>query len=160
MLVPCSGGVEGGGLYTENGIAIDLAEVKKAVEQADVLAVGFRLFPERLLVDTRCDAKAPPLVQVVEPVASVEQRFFWLGQHRPSLGTPERFVFFLWPHSIPFLRDSSLGTAITERIVATGCDGAVPMCEAAFADLAQRERKANLAAVRGQSCFTLWPRRA
>ncbi len=147
-------------MYTENGVIIDLGEVKKAVEQADVFAVGFRLFPERLLVDSRHDEKTPPLVQVVEPVASVEQRFFWLGQHRPSLGTPERFLFFFWPHSIPFLRESSLAGAISGRIVATGYADAVPMCEAAFADLAERERKATLAAVRGENCLTLWPRAA
>ena len=147
-------------MFTENGIAIDLGEVKKAIEQADVFAVGFRLFAERLLVDTRHDEKTPPLVQVVEPVDSVEQRFFWLGQHRPSLGTPERFIFFLWPHSISFLRQTSLAQAIVERIVESGYEQAVPMCEAAFADLAERERKANLAAVRGESCYTLWPRGA
>ena len=147
-------------MFTENGLAIDLGEVKKAVESADVVAVGFRLFAERLLVDTRHDENTPPLAQVVDPVASVEERFFWLGQHRPSLGTPERFLFFLWPPSISFLKDSSLAAAITERIVATGHEQAVPMCEAAFADLAQRERRATVAAVKGQSCFTLWPRRA
>ena len=147
-------------MFTENGVVIDLGEVKKAVQQADVYAIGFRLFAERLLVDSRHDGETPPLVQVVEPVASVEQRFFWLGQNRPTLGTPERFIFFLWPHSIPFLRESSLASAIVERIAATGYEQAVPMCEAAFADLAQRERKANLAAVRGKNCFTLWPRSA
>jgi len=147
-------------MFTENGVVIDLGEVKKAVQQADVFAIGFRLFAERLLVDTRHDEKTPPLVQVVEPVDSVEQRFFWLGQNRPTLGTPERFIFFLWPHSIPFLRESSLASAITERIAASGYDGAVPMCEAAFADLAHREATANLAAVRGGTCFTLSPRSA
>ena len=147
-------------MFTENGVAIDLGEVKKAIEQADVFAVGFRLFAERLLVDTRHDERTPPLAQVVEPVDSVEQRFFWLGQHRPSLGMPERFIFFLWPHSIAFLRESSLAGAVVERIVNTGYEAAGSMCEAAFADLAERERKANLAAVRGENCFTIWPRGA
>jgi hypothetical protein len=82
-------------VYTENGLLVDLAEVEKVVDLCDVFTVVFGLFAERLLVDTRCEGEEGPLVALVEPVASVEERFFWLGQRRPAFGPPERFMFFL-----------------------------------------------------------------
>jgi len=138
-------------MFTENGVVIDLGEVKKAVQQADVFAIGFRLFAERLLVDTRHDEKTPPLVQVVEPVDSVEQRFFWLGQHRPSLGTPERFIFFLWPHSIAFLEQCGVVARIRCRCEATERPEALSMFDRALTDLREKERRATRAAITGGS---------
>ncbi len=85
-------------MFTENGVQIDLEEVGKVVEGCDVFAIGFHMFPERVIIDTRETEDVAPLVQVVEPVTSVEERFHWLGRERPSFGVPERFSFFIWPH--------------------------------------------------------------
>ncbi len=106
--------------FTENGVMIDLDEVRNVVDSCDVFTIGFRLFPQRLIVDKRTSDGEGPMVEVIEPVGTVEERFFWLGKRRPAFGPPERFMFFLWPHSIPFLRESSLASAITERIAASG----------------------------------------
>jgi hypothetical protein len=149
-------------MYTENGVTIDLNEVRKVIAEADVFAVGFRLFPERLLIDTRHDARDPegpcgtPMVAIVDPVATVQERFFWLGQHRPSLGMPNDFRFFYWPHGIRFLEDSTVWGDLRKRIVASGFEGAGATCDAAFADLLSRERKANVDAIRGERHHTLW----
>ena len=104
------------GVFTENGMMIDLEELRKVVENADVFAIGFRTFPERLIVDARSSEHAGTMVQVVEPVASVEERFFWLGKERPAFGVPERFTFFVWPHSLRFFEESGLGQIIRERV--------------------------------------------
>jgi hypothetical protein len=126
------------------------------VESADVFAAGFRLFPERLLIDTRHNDQEMPMVAIVDPVASVQERFFWLGQHRPSLGMPQSFMFFFWPHSVRFLEDSGLWAKIRDRVVVSGFSGARETCDAAFEDLVTRERAANVDAVTGQRYQTLW----
>ncbi len=141
-------------MYTENGLLVDVGEMRQVVAQADVLAVGFRLFPERLLVDSRHNEQETPLLQIVEPVPSVQERFFWLGKERPSLGTPERFGFFVWPHSIDLLEESGLWPAIRQRVAChPDADG---MCRAALEDLRARERRATLAALRGDRFHNLW----
>src|SRR3990172_5830841 len=93
MLVGGSGGwpveargFDGGIVFTENGLLIDLEEVTKVVGGCDVFTIGFRTFPERLIVDTRETEGAGPLVQVVEPLSSVEERFHWLGRGGPGVG--------------------------------------------------------------------------
>jgi hypothetical protein len=50
------------------------------------------MFPERLIVDTRHTDSDGPMVEVVEPVATVEERFFWLGQRRPSFGAARGLI--------------------------------------------------------------------
>ncbi len=90
-------------MYTENGLLVDIAEIDEIVRNADVFAAGFRLFPERLLIDTRHDENEMPMVAIVDPVATLQERFFWLGQHRPSLGTAEGFHVLLLAaqHALP-----------------------------------------------------------
>jgi hypothetical protein len=149
-------------MYTENGLVVDLDEVRRVIRDADVFAVAFRLFPERLLIDTRHDEHdadgscGMPMVAIVDPVATLQDRYFWLGQHRPTLGTPEAFQFFYWPHSIRYLEESGIWSVLRERIASAGFDGASATCDAAISDLATRERTANVDAIRGTRHHTIW----
>lgn len=149
-------------MYTENGLIVDLQEIESIVKQADVFAVGFRLFPERLLIDRRHDDGDPgsscgmPMVAIVDPVASLNERYFWLGQHRPTLGLPESFMFFLWPHSVRYLEESGVWNRIRDRVTASGFSGARETCDDALKDLFQREHAATVDAIRGSRYQTLW----
>ena len=146
-------------MYTENGLLVNLAEVEKVVDLCDVFTIMFRLIPERLLVDSRTSPQEGPFVGLVEPVASVEERYHWLGRKRPSFGPPERFMFFLWPHSIAFLEDCGVVARIRRRCEATPTfvGEAVAMFDRALAELREKEQRATLAAIRGENCHTIWP---
>jgi hypothetical protein len=141
---------------------VDLGEIQDIVKNADVFAAAFRLFPERVLIDTRYDAADPdgpcamPMMAIVDPVATVQERFFWLGQHRPTLGMPRNFMFFFWPHSIRYLEESGVWAAIRERVVGSGFAGAAETCEQALRDLYRREHAANVDAIRGDKYQTIW----
>ncbi len=146
-------------MYTENGLLVDVQEIQDIVGSADVFAGSFRLFPERLLIDTRHDGSEIPMVAIVDPVSSVQERFFWLGQHRPSLGLPQSFKFFYWPHSIGYLAESGIWAKIVERVVGSGFSGAGETCAEALLDLMARERAATIDAIHGQRYQTLWSAR-
>jgi hypothetical protein len=141
-------------MYGEDGQIVEIDEVKKAVGRADVLIIAFRSFAERLLVDSRSNDAAGPLVQVVEPLAGVEERMFWLGRNRPQFGMPQRFTFFVWPHSVEFLTE----TGVTDAIRATVAEGdGGRQLEHAVSELAGRERTARRAAIDGPRPWrTLW----
>lgn len=149
-------------MHTENGPLVDLRQVEQIVNRADVFTIAFRLFPERLLVDTRHDANdaggpcGMPMVAIVDPVESVEDRYFWLGQHRPGLGSPESFMFFYWPHSIRYLEESGIWAAVRGRVIPEGFAGATETLRAALADLYGREHAAQVEAIRGEKHQTLW----
>jgi hypothetical protein len=152
-------------MYTENGQIVDLEEIGQVARTADVFTAAFRLFPERLLIDTRYDLQdrtgpcGMPMMAIVDPVATVQERFFWLGQHRPTLGTPADFQFFYWPHSIAYLEESGVWALVRQRIVSAGFDGAAETCDAALRDLMDREHRANADAIRGERYHTVWSAR-
>jgi hypothetical protein len=96
------------------------------------------------------------MVAIVDPVSTVQERFFWLGQHRPALGMPKNFQFFFWPHSVRYLEESGVWGWMAERITAQGFGGAEATAEAALQDLIDRERRATVEAIRGAEYQTLW----
>ena len=144
-------------MYSENGLLVNLAEVEKVVDLCDVFTIIFQTFPERLLVDSRISAREGPLVAVVEPVATVEERYHWLGRERPSFGPPERFMFFLWPHTIAFLEQCGVVARIRRRGEAAERPGVVSMFDRALAELRRKEQQATQAAITGENYRTLWP---
>ncbi len=136
---------------------IDLEELRKVVDNADVFTIGFRMFPERLIIDTRSEGETPPMIRVVEPVNTVEERFFWLGKERPEFAMPERFTFFVWPHSMRFFEDSGLGDLIRQRVYPIDPDCGRQMAESIHR-LGVLERRAERDAITGRNHETLWER--
>jgi hypothetical protein len=141
-------------VFTENGMMVDLEELRKVVENADVFAIGFRTFPQRLIIDARSTVSEGTMVRVVEPVATVEERFFWLGKERPSFGVPERFTFFVWPHSLRFFEESGLGQIIRERVHAEADSQVAESMHTLFA----LEHQSTIDAVTGKNYHTIWQR--
>jgi hypothetical protein len=144
-------------LYSENGVLVDFDEITKLVNTADVFTVAFANFPERLIVDTRSNDIEAPLVQVVEPARSARDRMNWLNRRRPSLGTPETFSFFAWPHSPGFMVQSGVWDRIRNR-VEEGESQVGVQCDLAITALLNLDRDATFAVLRGEHCLTLWPR--
>ena len=144
-------------VFTENGVLIDLEEVGKVVDGCDVFTIGFRMFPERLIIDTRETDSVGPLMKVVEPVTSVEERFHWLGRERPAFAVPEQFSFFVWPHSLEFLGSCGLGQQIRDRLRASERSDVGGMIDGVLAELGRLEQRSVHQALSGDGYHTLWP---
>ncbi|MBK9344668.1 MAG: hypothetical protein IPN07_16895 [Dehalococcoidia bacterium] len=110
-------------MRNENGIDIDIEALNKLLNTADLITIGFTLFPERLLVDTRSNDQERQFADMVEPVANIQERYVWLGKHRGSFGAPEGFAFFVWPQTVRGLieRDAlaPLKARLTSKLGAT-----------------------------------------
>jgi hypothetical protein len=144
-------------MYSENGVLVDFEEISKLVETADVFTVGFATFPERLIVDARCNEMETPMVQVVEPARSARDRLNWLNRRRPSLGAPEAFSFFAWPHSPGFMVQSGVWDRIRNRVEKGDVQVGV-QCDLAIKQLLNLDHEATLSVLRGEHTLTLWPR--
>ena len=138
-------------MYGENGQIVDIDQVREAVARADVLIVGFRAFAERLLIDSRANEAVGPMARVVEPLRGVEERMHWLGRNRPQFELPERFTFFVWPHSIRFLQESG----VADQMFASVGAGAEQLAEA-LDQLHRLEHTAQRAAIAGDQWRSLW----
>lgn len=145
-------------MASENGLLVDVGEIRKVVDNADVFTVAFQHFPQRLLVDTRSNDDVPPMVRLVRPVASAQERFFWLGSKRPSLGMPKSFMYFAWPHSVAFLTESGIWDRIRARVGATYDPDIDRQCQETLARMQELEKGVTLAAITGENHATIWHR--
>lgn len=144
-------------VYGDNGVGIDLDSAVEAVAAADIFVLAFPFCAERLLIDLRHDSHSAPLIEVVDPVGGAQERIEWLNDRRPGLPPPEGFLFFLWPHSMHFLRDASLLAAAAERIRSEQSVDVSDDIERALRELRRREAQHTLDAILGGEGFeTLW----
>ncbi len=54
---------------------LDLDEVARVIDAADVLVIRFAILDKRLLIDTRTSEGEGPIIAVVSKATSVEERF-------------------------------------------------------------------------------------
>ena len=142
----------------EEFVQKNLEELAQLISSADVLAIGFSRITQRLLVDFRYDHTEGPMVKVVEPVTSVEERVRVLRSTRPRFPTPERFTFFVWPRSVVALKEMGLWDMIVGRCQRSGYRDIDDQCRRAFRELQSIERKEVLDAVSGDRYRSLWER--
>jgi len=145
----------------ENDFGLDLQEIVKVIDTAEVLVVRFAIVDKRLLVDARRNQAEGPLIKLVPRASSIEERFRHLKQIRPQFPLPERIMSFMWPRHVALLQASGVWQRIVDRLEALGHAGTHEECEAAYRELLAEERAQVMAAIRGESGYqSLWERNA
>lgn len=140
-------------MRTENGMTLDMQAVNKLFSESDLVTIGFTLFPQRLLADTRFNATDGQWVGLVEPVASVQERYMWLGKHRGSFGTPNGFAFFVWPHTVRHLVESDTLAPLRARLTTQVAED----LDRAINEALELEKRAMVDVVRGADHWpALW----
>jgi len=142
-------------MYMDTEFPIDVNQIARVVEEADVFVIGFPFFGERLLVDARATPEEGPLVKVVPGVSSVEERYDSLREMRPNFPLPEKFTFLIWPRSVATLSRLSIWGRIVSRVEVSGA-GLKEACQEAFDELERLERSQVLAALRGEGFRSLY----
>jgi hypothetical protein len=138
---------------------LDMDEVVRVIDTADVLVVRFAIVEKRLLIDTRTTDTEGPLIAVVPKATSVEERFKSLKKLRPRFSLPDKIMSFTWPRHIDTFRSSGLAERIEARLVSLGGESMTPKVRDAIASLAEDEKAEILSAIRGGDGYqTLWQR--
>jgi hypothetical protein len=138
---------------------LDIEEVSKVIESADVLVVRFAIVDKRLLVDTRINDHDGPFIGVVPKAGSIEERFKSLKRLRPRFPLPEKIMSFMWPRHMETFRNSGLWTRIEQRLVSLGGETLTDRCTEVFDELIREEKIEVLSAIRGGEGYqSLWER--
>jgi len=138
---------------------LDLDEVARVIDAADVLVIRFAILDKRLLVDTRTSESEGPLIAIVAKASSVEERFKSLKKMRPRLPLPDKIMSFMWPRQMETFRASGLWDRIEGRMVSLGGDQMVKVCQAVFEELEREEKAEVMTAIRGGETYqSLWER--
>lgn len=140
---------------------VDLEEIGRIIDEAEVLVVRFQVIEPRLLVDFRTLTGLGPLIRVVPRAGSIEERFRSLKALRPALPLPERILSFLWPRGIAAMRQAGLFARLEERLQALGGERAQAAAAETYQALREEEAALLRAAIRGGEGFqSLWERTA
>ena len=138
---------------------VDVSEIGRVIDSADVVVVRFAILEERLLIDYRTNDQDGPLIAVVPRAGSVEERFKSLKKLRPRFPLPEKITSFMWPRHFDTFRDCGLCSRIQERLISLGGDDMAASCHEAFEHLHQTERAEVFAAIKGGDGYeTIWQR--
>ncbi|MCC7363916.1 MAG: hypothetical protein IT303_06060 [Dehalococcoidia bacterium] len=138
---------------------VDLDEVRKVIDAADVLVVRFHLIKDRLLVDFRTREGSGPFMALVPRAESVEERFRSIKKLRPEFPFPEKVMSFAWPRSTPVLLASGIWEHLVTRMTGAGGPEAAELCRVLVEQMIAEERKEVLGAIRGAEHYqTLWER--
>ncbi|MGE0056746.1 MAG: hypothetical protein AB7P33_18665, partial [Dehalococcoidia bacterium] len=113
----------------DNDYAINLDEIMRTIEQADVLRIRFLLLDKRLLIDNRFNEFEGPLIKIVPRAGSSEESFRNLKRLRPRFPLPDRMTAIWWPKYINTLRTSGVWDCIVRRIAESGYQDSVDQCE-------------------------------
>ena len=111
---------------------LDYDAILKTVREADVIAFRFVTVPMRLLIDNRFTEADPPMVKLVPPAGSAEERFKSLKMLRPRFRLPQKISAIWWPRYINGLVETGVWDAIVaahrrqrlRRDAPTECDDA------------------------------------
>lgn len=143
----------------DNEYHLDRDAILRTIREADVVAFRFVTVPMRLLVDFRSTEADAPMMKIVEPVASAEERFRSLKKLRPRFKLPKKISAIWWPRYIRTLRELGIWDALVERIANTGYENLAAECESLFEELVRMERLEAVNAIHGEGYRTLWPAR-
>lgn len=140
----------------DNDFNIDLVDIASTVRTNDVITVRFVAVGQRLLLDFRATEIDGPLIKVVDPVKSVEERYRMLKKLRPRFAAPERIVSIWWPRFAHSLESTGVWAEVMKRVTESGHVDAVRVAEDTLSELLKLERTQQRDAVRGDGFKTLW----
>lgn len=142
----------------DNDYALNLDEIFRTIQTAEVLRIRFMLLDKRLIIDNRFNELEGPLVRVVVRAGSSEESFRNLKRMRPRFPLPEKMTAIWWPKYVETLRTTGVWDAIKRRVSESGYTDAARQCDDVFNELLELERQEVRNAIKGEGFQTIWQR--
>ena len=135
---------------------LDLDEIVRHIQKAEILSLYFPLLGQALLVDTRCDAQEGPLVRVVPMAGSLEERVNSLKKLRPRFPRPQSLVAIPWTKHVETLGTLGVWGVLVKRVISQGYPQTEEDFRQAYYQLHRAEKEELDRALRGQGYQSLW----
>lgn len=142
----------------DSDFRIDLGEVNRNLDTAEVVSLYFPLLRKTLLIDSRSSELDGPLIRVVPMATTPEERFRSLHQMRPRFPRPESITIIPWPKYVGSLTRLGVWDHIVGRFVDLGGPDLARRCEDCLQELLAAEREELGRALRGENFHDLWRR--
>jgi hypothetical protein len=142
--------------HLDSDYRIDVGEVNRNLDVADVIALYFPLLRKTLLMDLRTNDVDGPMIRVVPMANTPEERFQSLLKMRPRFHRPESITIIPWPKYVQSLRELGIWDHIVRRYADTGSPKVVRDCDKCFAELVELQANEVRRAITGDNYETIW----
>ena len=139
---------------------IDLDDLLKNVNTAEVISIYFPVLRKTILVDTRFTAEDPPMVRIVPMASSLEERQRSLRRLRPQFPRPRSITVVPWPKYVDSLVELGVWSKVLERFAYSGHKEAVQACNNVLKEVHKLEKDELGAVISGENYHTVWARKA
>ncbi len=135
---------------------LDIGEIARNIETADVLSIYFPLLRKTLIIDGRSDVEEGPMIKLLPMASSVEERFRTIRKLRTRFPRPESITVVPWPKYVDSLVRLGIWDKLMQRLASGGHKGAIKDSQTVLEELRQLERQELAAVIRGDNYHTLW----
>jgi hypothetical protein len=142
----------------DNDYALNLDDILRTVETAEVVRIRFLLLDKRLLIDNRCNEFEGPLIKIVSRAGSSDESFRNLKRLRPRFPLPDKMTAIWWPKYVNTLYTTGVWPAVVKRVAETGFTDSVHQCDDVLRELIALERQEIRNAISGEGFQTIWQR--
>ena len=142
----------------DNDYVLNLDDILRTIDSADVVRIRFLLLDKRLLIDNRHNEFDGPLIKVVNRAGSSEESFRNLKRLRPRFPLPDKMTAIWWPKYVNTLYTTGVWSAIVRRIADTGFTDSLRQCDEVLRELLALERQEIRNAISGEGFQTIWQR--
>lgn len=143
----------------DNDFRIDLSEISRSLDGAEVVTVFFPMLRKTLLLDLRYDVEDDPVIRVMPMVSGPEERLQTIRKLRPNFPKPERIAFIPWPKYASSLVRLGVYDMLKERLEKIGREKPLDHLRQSIKALEEIERSEIAAVIKGKGYRTLWQAR-
>ena len=137
---------------------IDLDEVLKNIDSAEVISIYFPLLRKTILIDTRFTEEDPPMIRIVPMATTPEERHRVLRRLRPHFPKPKAITVISWPKYVESLVHLGVWRKVLERFVYSGHKEAIQACNQVLEEMYELEIEELSAVITGENYHTMWAR--
>ena len=137
---------------------IDLDEVLKNIDTAEVISIYFPVLRKTILIDTRFTEEDPPMIRIVPMATTPEERNRVLRRLRPHFPMPKAITVVPWPNYVKSLVRLGVWRKVLERFVYSGYKEAVQECSQVLEEMYELEIEELSAVITGENYHTMWAR--
>ncbi|MDA0770351.1 MAG: hypothetical protein BZY79_00085 [SAR202 cluster bacterium Casp-Chloro-G4] len=143
----------------DNDFVFDLDEIMSSINTAEVMSIFFPTFRKSVVIDTRSNVDARPMVKIMPMVASPQERLRSIRRLRPGFPRVHNLTVVPWPRYVDSLVNLGLWERIVRRFQDSGDTEMVRQCENVLSDLIRMEKEEMAAVIRGENYQTIWSAR-
>ncbi len=142
----------------DSGIELDLERVAQNIDEADVITIYFPLLGKTLILDTRRNEHAGPLITLVPIAQDGIDRYRSFRRLRPTFPRPESISMIPWTSRIDSLSRLGVWSHVMARVTDVAPDPCAfaQMADSCLCELRELELRELLRAVSGEQYETLW----